>query len=136
MSRDHIHSHTEPDPAQIDALLAYLPALEALGGKGTARWEVPAGDVGGATIAPFPVNADIVHQFIGELDQACWMDADYDPHHCERYLTPEYIGAASLSQLRELLTYIVRGERFCDGWWDSMVRDGHIQRVLRRLSEL
>lgn len=136
MPSDRGVNPTAPNAAQVEVITAYLPALEALEGRDTARWQCPAQNAAGAITAPFPVNADLVCRFMGELEQSCLMDADYDPRQCERNLTPEYISAASLDQLRELLTYFVRGERFCDGWWASMVRDGHVQQALRRLNEL
>ena len=32
-----------------------------------------------------------------------------------------------------MLTYYVRGERFCDGHLDAMITEGHIRRLLERL---
>jgi hypothetical protein len=35
-----------------------------------------------------------------------------------------------------LLTYCVRGERFCDGHWDAVLRSGRITAILHRLAVL
>jgi hypothetical protein len=35
-----------------------------------------------------------------------------------------------------MLTYVVRGERFCDGHWGAMVEGGQVRRLLQRLAEL
>ena len=34
------------------------------------------------------------------------------------------------------MTLVVRGERFCDGWWSSMIEGGHVRRLLERLAEI
>jgi hypothetical protein len=35
-----------------------------------------------------------------------------------------------------MLTYCVRGERFCDGHLGGMIEKGHVQRILQRLREI
>ena len=35
-----------------------------------------------------------------------------------------------------MLTFCVRGERFCDGHWGAMVREGRIGAILHRLQQL
>jgi hypothetical protein len=35
-----------------------------------------------------------------------------------------------------MLTYCVRGERFCDGHWENLLRSGRVVALLRRLAEL
>jgi hypothetical protein len=35
-----------------------------------------------------------------------------------------------------MLTFCVRGERFCDGHWAEMVKAGRIGAILRRLEQL
>ena len=48
----------------------------------------------------------------------------------------ELIEAADLSQIRTMLTYCVRGERFADGHWAQMLESGRIVALLRRLAVL
>jgi len=45
----------------------------------------------------------------------------------------EAIAAASLAEIKTMLTFCVRGERFCDGHWGAMVSKGRIGAILRRL---
>jgi hypothetical protein len=44
------------------------------------------------------------------------------------------IETATLSQIRSMLTFCVRGERFSDGHWEQMIREGYIRRLLERLN--
>ena len=48
----------------------------------------------------------------------------------------ELVRAADLSQIRTMLTYCVRGERFGDGHWGAMIEQGHVRRLLERLKEI
>jgi len=49
---------------------------------------------------------------------------------------PETIAQADLHDLCRLLTAHVRTERFCANHLPSMVRCGHITRLLQRLQEI
>jgi hypothetical protein len=46
------------------------------------------------------------------------------------------IKTSSLSQIKTMLTFCVRGERFSDGHWAQMIEQGHIRRLLERLNEI
>jgi len=46
------------------------------------------------------------------------------------------IRTASLSQIKTMLTFCLRGERFSDGHWAQMIEKGHIRRLLERLNEI
>ena len=43
---------------------------------------------------------------------------------------------ASMDEIRTMLTYCVRGERFSEGHWGAMIEGGHVRRLLERLAEL
>jgi hypothetical protein len=48
----------------------------------------------------------------------------------------ELVRTASLAQIKTMLTFCVRGERFSDGHWGAMVEKGYIRRILERLNEI
>jgi hypothetical protein len=43
---------------------------------------------------------------------------------------------ASLHEIKSMLTFCVRGERFSDGHWGEMIEKGYIRRILERLNEI
>jgi hypothetical protein len=51
-------------------------------------------------------------------------------------VNPDLIENADLARLSALLTYYVRGERFCDGFWKEALDKGVFARILSRLREL
>jgi len=43
------------------------------------------------------------------------------------------MSTASIDQIKTMLTYCVRGERFADGHWGEMMASGRITSLLKRL---
>lgn len=121
----------------MDALLRFLPLFEDPGrqyivGSGGGQ---PTGD--GAVTVRYPIYSREVLEFYRLAGQACWSDYAYDPREASRMLADaDRIERASLAELKTMLTYCVRGERFCDGLWAEMLRAGHIAALLRRLQVL
>ena len=48
----------------------------------------------------------------------------------------EFVRSASLSQVKTMLTYCLRGERFADGHWGDMIERGYIRNILERIDQL
>jgi hypothetical protein len=48
----------------------------------------------------------------------------------------EAIASATLAEVKTMLTFCVRGERFCDGHWGAVIGQGRIGAILRRLEQL
>lgn len=88
-------------------------------------------------IMPWPEYNQIVMEFVNAVSKDCWLDRDYQPEEARRLLDEEeLVKKANLDQIRSMLTYFVRGERFSDGHWGAMVQNGEIGRLLQRLAEL
>ena len=67
----------------------------------------------------------------------CWYDYGYVPADVEKLIeSEEAIKAATLPQIRAMLTYVLRGERF-SGWLvGRMIEGGYVRRILERLAQL
>lgn len=46
------------------------------------------------------------------------------------------IQRATLPEIKSMLTFCVRGERFSDGHWAEMIEKGYIRQVLEQLNEI
>jgi hypothetical protein len=78
-----------------------------------------------------------VEEFYRAVSSGGWLDVGYDPEQAYRMLKDEaFVRSASLPQIRLMLTFCVRGERFSDGHWAEMIQQGYVRRILERLSEL
>lgn len=132
-----MNATNSPTPEQIDELLRFLPLFEEPGRAFIESWAGGETTEDGAITMPYPVYADDVHEFFRLAGQPCWSDYGYEPRHVWRMLQDDdFIGNASLDEVRTMLTYCVRGERFCDGHWGAMLESGRVQALLRRLEVL
>jgi hypothetical protein len=76
-------------------------------------------------------------QFYRLAGQPRWFDYDYKPKRAARMLEDDaFIQGATLSEVKTMLTYCVRGERFSDGHWVAMLESGRIVALLKRLRVL
>jgi hypothetical protein len=122
--------------ADFDALLGYLPRLASAPGSSYFGWAETATDGEGCSQMPYVRYAQWVSQFFQLAGQPCWSDSAYDPKAAERMINDDaLVGAACLEQLKSMLTYCVRGERFCDGHWAALIESGRIVELLRRLRQ-
>jgi hypothetical protein len=123
-----------PTRKDIEELTAFLPALYAPGFKAATHWHGGKPDALGVIHMPYPEYHPAVNQFFALLGQPCWLDYDYKPEEATRTL--EQIEILSLPEIRSLLTFCLRGERFSDGHWEEMIEKGYIRRILERLIAL
>lgn len=119
----------------VDALLKYLPLFEKPGRK-FARWPRLESH-GGVMQWPHPDYDDDVEEFFALAARECWVDYEYMEKDAARMLEDDaFVARANLEQVKTMLTFCVRGERFCDGHWEGLLTGGRIIALLRRLKAL
>ena len=123
-----------PNRGAMDELLALLPFFEAQECKPVESW------AGGETRPgvftwPYPNYVDEVERFVDVASQEFWNDYDYvDKNVSGWFEKPGFVERADLAEIKSMLTFIMRGERFCDGHIEAMIDAGHVLRILRRLA--
>ena len=126
-----------PTKQEIEALTAFLPRLYAEGFAPVERWEGLERNADGAISLPYPKYDPLVEEFFRMAASECWMDYGYSPEQASTMLQDAaLIKRASLSEIKTMLTFCVRGERFSDGHWEAMIEGGYIRRLLERLNEI
>ncbi len=116
-------------PQNIDELLAFLPRFTP-DRKYIQEWRTDGA-------FPWPVYHDDVLAFYKLAGKSCWMDYGYNPAEAGKMVADdEFITQADLTAVKTMLTFCVRGERFSDGHWAAMLKDGRIQAILKRLQTL
>jgi hypothetical protein len=126
-----------PTLQEIDELVSFLPRLYAEGFRPVSNWRGGNRGSDDARTLPWPEYQEIVTEFFRVAAKECWSDYDYRPDDAGRLLMNEAtVRAADLEQVKTMLTYCVRGERFSDGHWAAMIDGGHVRRLLERLAEL
>lgn len=125
-----------PTAADIERLVAFLPRLTSGGFVPIRRWGGGEKNSDGAYVMRWPVYDEVVKKLFEAAGQDCWTDSDYVPVVAGRMLEDEArMRRASRDEIRTMLTYCVRGERFSDGHWAAMIEGGHVRRLLERLAE-
>jgi len=128
---------TTPTAAEIERLLAFLPRLSVEGFAPILQWGGGEKTEDGGFVMPWPVYDEVVKALFEAAGQDCWMDFGYVPDQAGRMLLSEDgVRNATLDQIKTMLTYCVRGERFGEGHWAAMIEGGHVRRLLERLAEL
>ncbi|MCX6023158.1 MAG: DUF6508 domain-containing protein [Chloroflexi bacterium] len=126
-----------PTVSDIDELLAFLPLLYAPGFRPIKRWSGGENTSGRAITMPWPEYSDVVQAFFRLAAKDCWTKYDYVPEQASTMLMDEHIvRSATLDQIKTMLTFCVRGERFSDGHFGAMLETGRIRALLERLQEL
>ena len=125
-----------PTLQEIEALTAFLPRLYADGFSPVISWEGGKQKDGTFTL-PYPKYNSVVEEFFHAVAGEGWIDYEYNPEQAYQMLRDEnLIKNASLSQIKTMLTFCLRGERFSDGHWAQMIEEGYIRKLLERLNEI
>jgi len=125
-----------PTVSDIDELLSYLPVLYENESEPIPRWH--DGDkIDAAALLFGPEYDKVVKQFFNAAAKECWCDYDYDPGNVGKMIRdPHKIAHATLPEIKSMLTWCVRGERFIGGHWSAVIEDGNIRDILLRLQDL
>ena len=125
------------DPQTLRALAAFLPRFEAPDFE-FGRWANPP-----SVFASFELGA-IADDFVSACYEAGWVQwPDFDwgtwknsLEARQLYFDPAALETATPEQLSQLLTVLIRGDRFVDGALNVAFRSGVLLRILRRIAAL
>lgn len=126
-----------PTQSEMDQLISFLPKLYAEGFEPVKKSSEATVQEDGAIDLDPPEYDERVTEFFQAASKDAWCDAEYlSTVTGDMLKNPDSIKAASLREVRSMLTHCVRGERFCDGYWESVISGGQIRLILMRLQEL
>lgn len=125
-----------PTLQDIEELTSFLPRLYADGFSPFDSWSGGEKLKDGSHSLAYPNYNSVVEEFFNAV-RGAWLDYEYNPEQAYQMLKDEQaVKAASLLQIKSMLTFCVRGERFSDGHWGAMIEKGYIRRLLERLIEI
>ena len=125
-----------PSLQEIEELTAFLPRLYAEGFSPVDSWSGGEKLKDGSFSMPYPNYNPLTEEFF-RVVSGSWLDHEYNPDQAYEMLRDEnLVKTASLSQIKTMLTFCVRGERFSDGHWEEMIEKGYIRQLLERLNEI
>ena len=108
----------------IEELVSFLPILYA------DNVELYTIEPDEESISNFYNYNDSVNSFIQSSSKACWMVSEYN----DELINNDNIKNASLEEIKGLLTFCIRGERFSSGHIAHMIEKKVIKRILNRLN--
>ena len=124
-----------PNGRDIDELLRFLPIIDSPDFSPVDQWEGGTELDNGTFMFPYPEYNDIINQLYDVVTQECWSDHDYAKFDvATMYENRKFIENASLCDISSMLTYFVRGEKFCSGHMGEMIKTGKLSSVLKRLA--
>ena len=123
-----------PTHSEIDELLSFLPKLKDKNFNAVKNIRGGEKDANGIIHIGFPEYHKTVIEFFKVASKECWSDYDYLSKNNKQMLTEDgFVESANIDQIKTMLTFCQRGERFCDGQWEAMIEEGFILRILERL---
>ena len=126
-----------PTSQEIEELVAFLPRLYEPGFSPVKKWHGGDKDDDGVITMPWPDYDETVMEFIKVAERECWTDPEYLSKSAGQMLkNDDAVTTADLDQIKSMLTFCVRGERFCTGHWGNVIENGYVRRLLHRLAEL
>ncbi|WP_029407101.1 DUF6508 domain-containing protein [Thiomicrorhabdus sp. Milos-T2] len=126
-----------PNTRDIENLAGYLPILYSPDFNPVQSTGGGEHHQNGVIDTPYPIYHAIVNKFFAEASNNIWMDFEYKPEEQQNLIKDErYIQSATIENIKSLITYCVRGEKFCDGHWNRMIKKGYIQNILKRLQTI
>jgi hypothetical protein len=126
-----------PTISEIEELTAFMPKLYAEGFKPVKQWHGGPQEGRMEITMPWPEYDPLVEDFFRTVGKNCWSDYDYIPEESGRMAgDPDFIKTSTMAQVKTMLTYCLRGERFSEGHWGVMIDNGTIRNLLEHLKEL
>ncbi len=122
--------------AKIKELLKFLPLFDNPNRDFIKEWEDSIKKNGTFTF-PNPIYCDDVEKFFKIAAQECWADFDYISKHAgDMVNNDKFIEQADIQAIKTMITWCVRGERFCTGHRKALLESGKIVSILKRLKNL
>jgi hypothetical protein len=126
-----------PSLGATDELIVFMTELCRPGFTPVLSWEGGKAKPDGSIQVPWPVYHPRVNDFIEAVSRGGWIDPDYVPEAAAAMLgDANAVEQANLDDVKAMLTYVVRGERFSDGHWAAVIESGKLCHLLERIKQL
>lgn len=125
-----------PTNEDIERLVSFLPTFSSKDYNPILNWQLENHPDGMLQISP-PIYKQEVYDFMLEASKECWVDRKYLDHMKNIDLNDAgAIESLEITQIKTVVTYIVRCERFSSGHLASMFSYGVPSRLLLQLVKI
>ena len=124
----------------VESVLSFREALEHRAKAPIKEWDGGRDPNSGVLTLPYPkYHADILDFFTAlSVLLSLWIpDAtDYLDISEKFRVDHNAVAVARPDEVKALLTFVLRGEKYCDGFWGTQLSSGSVIALLERLEEL
>lgn len=127
-----------PTLEDFEEIIAFYPTLNRRDFDPIIEWKGGEQIEGNVNFMRWPIYDPVVKEFLSVASKECWRDNHFNQYVMSRMITSEVVvQCADLSQIKQILSFCVRGDKFMSqGYMGTMIKDGHISRLLQRLDKL
>ena len=122
-------------------LFKYISYFENISVDEVCYWGGGKKNDDGVITIPYPIYNRELTDFINEVYKTDLIDYNYSKTIGNSKLPSskepiDFIADCDLELLKAVLTFYTRGEKFCDGFWASAVKNKVFYKILVKLAEL
>ena len=127
-----------PTHEDFEEIIAFYPTLNRRDFDPIIEWKGGEKIEGNVNYMSWPIYDPVVQNFFDVASKKCWIDHNIDQSLMEKMIKSDvFVQCADLPQVKQMLSYCVNGEKFIShGHMGTMIKDGHISRLLKRLDIL
>lgn len=92
--------------------------------------------IGDKLFGGFYIYHPAVNTFFELASQQHWQNYEYVDNFSDQMIKPGIIEKASINEIKTILTWCARIERFNEGHWLNVIEGDIIKRILNRLSSI
>ncbi len=127
-----------PTLEDFEEIITFFPTLNRRDFDPIIEWKGGEKIEDNVNFMRWPIYDPIVKNFFSVASKECWIDYNFDQSLMDKMINSDVVvQCADLSQVKQMLSYCVFGEKFIShGHMGTMIKDGHISRLLKRLDKL
>ena len=127
-----------PTLEDFEELIAFYPKLNRRDFDPIIEWKGGGKIDEKVNFMRWPIYDPIVINFLELASKECWNDYNFNQYVMNKMIKSEVVvQCADLPQMKQMLSYCVRGDKFIsEGHMGTMIKEGHISRLLQRLDKL
>ncbi|WP_299875639.1 DUF6508 domain-containing protein [uncultured Cocleimonas sp.] len=127
-----------PTLEDFEEIIAFYPTLNRRDFDPIIEWKGGDKIEDNVNFMRWPIYDPVVKEFLKVADKECWRDHHFNQYVVSKMITSDVVvQCADLPQIKQMISFCVRGDKFMsEGYLGSMIKDGHVSRLLKRLDKL
>jgi len=127
-----------PTLEDFEEIIAFYPTLNRRDFDPIIEWKGGDKIEDNVNFMRWPIYDPVVKEFLKVADKECWRDHHFNQYVVSKMITSDVVvQCADLPQIKQMISFCVRGDKFMsEGYLGSMIKDGHVSRLLKRLDKI